>query len=186
MVLQLFCYPEMIYNPYMAINVAYILADSHGTWAIRTNLRCLYSLRSQTSYRLISWNFEAARLNVIMIVSLLNLSGILAAQLPMCLSNFRAIKTFKSESCGFESSRDLVARSTSVHSVNRGPNQVHIGIWIIADSVRFVIWKWKQKSTDVWQNGPGSKVFWQKIFWLLCVVFANVTLLFIAENTKRI
>ena len=50
----------------------------------------LYSLSGKTSYRQISWSLEAARLGVIMIVSLWNLAGISAA-LPRCLSNFRAI-----------------------------------------------------------------------------------------------
>ena len=39
----------------------------------------LYSLSGKTSYRQISWSLEAARLGVIMIVSLWNLTGILDA-----------------------------------------------------------------------------------------------------------
>ena len=50
-----------------------------------------YSQSSKTSYRKISWSPEAARLSVIIIVSLWNLTGISAALLPMCLSNFRTI-----------------------------------------------------------------------------------------------
>ena len=56
------------------------------------NHQGLYSLSDKTSYRQISWNLEAARLSVIMIVSLWNLTGISAALLPRCLSNFRAIE----------------------------------------------------------------------------------------------
>ena len=52
----------------------------------------LYSLSGKTSYRQISWSLEAARLSVIVIVSLWNLTGISAALLPRCLSNFRAIE----------------------------------------------------------------------------------------------
>ena len=51
----------------------------------------LYSLSCKTSYRQISWSHEAARLGVIIIVALWNLTGISAALLPRCLSNFKAI-----------------------------------------------------------------------------------------------
>ena len=47
---------------------------------------------AKTSYRQISWSLEAARLAWIMIVSLWNLTGILAALLPGCLSNLGAIR----------------------------------------------------------------------------------------------
>ena len=52
----------------------------------------LYSPSGKTSYRQISWNLEAARLSVIMLVSHWNLTGISAALLPRCLSNCRAIE----------------------------------------------------------------------------------------------
>ena len=52
---------------------------------------CLYSLSGRMSYHKISRAFEAARLDVIKIVSPEILSGILAALLPRCLSNFKAI-----------------------------------------------------------------------------------------------
>ena len=45
-----------------------------------------------SSYRQISLSLEAARLDVIMIVSLLILTSISTAPLPRCLSNFRAIR----------------------------------------------------------------------------------------------
>ena len=51
----------------------------------------LYSLRGRTSYRKISWSLEATRLDVIMLVSLWNLTSIAAALLPRCLSIFRVI-----------------------------------------------------------------------------------------------
>ena len=55
----------------------------------------LYSPSDETSYRQISWSFEAARLGVIMIASLWNLTGISTALLS------------KPGSRGFETSRDL-------------------------------------------------------------------------------
>ena len=72
-----------------------------------------YSLCGKTFYREISRSLEAARLGVIMIVSLWNLPGISQAVLPMCLSNIRAIGKVKTESRGFETSRDLVVRRPS-------------------------------------------------------------------------
>ena len=65
----------------MVRNARYLTTTSQG----------LYSLNGKTSYRQISRSLEAARLGVIMIVSLWNLTGISAAVLPRCLSNFRAM-----------------------------------------------------------------------------------------------
>ena len=42
----------------------------------------LYSLSGKTSYRQISWSLEAARLDVALVVSLWNLTGTSAAQVP--------------------------------------------------------------------------------------------------------
>ena len=58
---------------------------------IHTSLS-LYSLSNRTSYCQISRSIEAARLGVMMIVSLRHLTGIAAVVLPRCLSNFRAIR----------------------------------------------------------------------------------------------
>ena len=61
-------------------------------YSIRPSLiQGIYSPSGKTSYRQISWKLEAARLHVIMIVSLWNLTGISAALLPRSLSNVRAI-----------------------------------------------------------------------------------------------
>ena len=51
----------------------------------------LYSLSGKTSYRQISWSLEAARLDVVMVVSLWNLTGTSAAALPRYLPKFREI-----------------------------------------------------------------------------------------------
>ena len=75
------------------IDVINLLCSIH---ILINHRRCLalglYSLSGKTSYRQISWSLEAARLSVIMIVSHWNLTGISAALLPRCLSNFRAIE----------------------------------------------------------------------------------------------
>ena len=54
--------------------------------------RATYSLSGKTSYRPNPWRLEAARLDVLVIISLWNWTGISAALLPRCLSNFRAIE----------------------------------------------------------------------------------------------
>ena len=48
-------------------------------------------LSGKTSYRQISWSFEAKRSEVLMSVSLWSLTGISASLLPMCQSKFTAI-----------------------------------------------------------------------------------------------
>ena len=53
----------------------------------------LYSLNVETSYRKISWSLEAARFGFGLFQLLWNLTGISAAALPRCLSNFRAIRS---------------------------------------------------------------------------------------------
>ena len=57
----------------------------------RSILAFIQGFNSLTSYRQIPWSLETARLDVLIIVSLWNLTGISAALLPRCLSNFRAI-----------------------------------------------------------------------------------------------
>ena len=64
----------------------------------------------KTSYRKISWSLEVARLDVVMFVSLWNMTSISAALLPRCLSNFKAMGKPKPESRSFKTSRDLAVR----------------------------------------------------------------------------
>ena len=83
----------------------------------------LYSLSGKASYRQISWRLEAARLDVILILSLWNLTGISAAVLPRCLSNFRAIgKVLPRISRLREFTRSC--GKTSVCLVNKGHGRV--------------------------------------------------------------
>ena len=53
------------------------------------------SIYENTSYRKISWSLEVARFVFRIVRSLWNLTGTSAAFLPMCLSNFKAIRQFK-------------------------------------------------------------------------------------------
>ena len=53
------------------------------------------SISEKTSFRRISWSLEAARFVFRSVRSLWNLTGTSAALLPMCLSNFKAIRQFK-------------------------------------------------------------------------------------------
>ena len=57
----------------------------------------LYSLNGKTSYPQTSWSLEATKLVVILIVSFWNLTGVSAALLPRCLSNFGTIGKVKTE-----------------------------------------------------------------------------------------
>ena len=52
----------------------------------------LYSPSVTTSYRQISWSLVTAGLDIALIVSLWNFTGISAALLPRCLSNCRGIE----------------------------------------------------------------------------------------------
>ena len=73
----------------------------------------------------VSWNLEAMRLDAIMSVSLWNQTGISAALLLKCLSNFQAIRQVQvriSRLRGFAKS----CCKTSVRSVNRGPGSENV------------------------------------------------------------
>ena len=59
---------------------------------VQSTAQGFYQISGKTSCRQISLSLEAAGLGITMMSSLRNLTGILAAQLPMCLSNFRAIE----------------------------------------------------------------------------------------------
>ena len=83
---------------------------------------CLRPPSGRTYYCKISWSFEVARLGVIMIVSLYNLTCTSAALLPKCLSNIRAIGNV-SESRGFETSTRSCGE-TSTRLVNKGPGEI--------------------------------------------------------------
>ena len=76
---------------------------------------CLYLLSGKTSYRQISQSLKAARLQVIMSVSLWNLTGIssAAAEVPVKFQNYWKTLKSRSESRGFETSQDLAVRHPS-------------------------------------------------------------------------
>ena len=66
--------------------------DTSVARLLHSSSQDLYPLSGKTSYRQISWSLEAARLGVIIIAPLWNLTGTSAALLPRSLSNFRAIE----------------------------------------------------------------------------------------------
>ena len=82
-----------VYSHRVLLNILYIPSCTQPTDTDLNGHKTqgLYSLSGKTSYRQISRSLEAARLGVIMIVSFWNLTGIPAALLPRCLSNYRAI-----------------------------------------------------------------------------------------------
>ena len=87
----------------------------NGSFDVSVSFNCtifpqgLYSLSGKTSYRQISWSLETGRLDVIMIVSIWNLTCISAALLPIS----ERLDRSKPESCGFKTSRDLGVRRPS-------------------------------------------------------------------------
>ena len=93
--LQLYIHTDVLTLPpvkwkHIPIHISFYPAQCLNSFlSVRWSTLGLYSLNGKTSYRQISWSLEAARMDLIMIVSLRNLTGISAALLPRCLSNFR-------------------------------------------------------------------------------------------------
>ena len=86
-------------------------AKLQSVWSCCSHLRrlCLYSLSSKTSKQM-SWNLEAARLDVIMIVSLWNLTHISRGLLTSAAQISERLEKSNPGSRGFETSRDLAVR----------------------------------------------------------------------------
>ena len=78
------------------------------------------SITEKTSYRKISWSLEAARFVFRIGRSLLNMTGTSAALLPMCLSDFKAMRQFKVPMSWL---RDFTRScdKTSLRILRRGP-----------------------------------------------------------------
>ena len=74
----------------------------------------LYSPSVRVSYRKIPWSLEAAKFDVIMIVSLYNLWGISAALLRRACQISKRWEKFKPESRGFDTSWDFAVIRPSV------------------------------------------------------------------------
>ena len=90
------------------------------TMGYRLQTMGLYSLSGKTSYHQILRSLKAMRLDVIMIISLWHSTGIWAARLLRCLTNFRAngeVKTWISWLQVFTRS----CSKTSYRLVNRDP-----------------------------------------------------------------
>ena len=120
-------------KPHMTIIVtadvlSHTCVRSSADTAVKITRHRLYSLSHKTSYHQILWTREAARLNVMMIVTLWNLSGI---SQPCCRGACQVserLEKSKPESRGFEGSYD----KTSVPLMNKGPD--------IFSSKFFAIW----------------------------------------------
>ena len=93
----------------------------------------LYSLSGRTSYHKISWSLKAARFGFRLFQSFWNLTGTLAAALPRCQPNFRAIRSFK-HPISRPGNFIRFGNETSVQLVNRGPGY-------------FILWHLKQAIT---------------------------------------
>ena len=82
---NIFCNKAVVIRVTMGMATLQVKSFPHET-------QSLNSLSDKTSYRQISWSFEAARLDFMIVLSLWSLAGISAAALlPRCLSSFRAI-----------------------------------------------------------------------------------------------
>ena len=82
------CVCDLFSHIFAMVVASFIVGQSNG----RNVTLAHYSLSEQTSYRQVSGSLEAARLDVMIIVSLRNSTGISTGLLPMCLSNIRAIE----------------------------------------------------------------------------------------------
>ena len=87
----------------------------HNLWISTTilllpEIQGLYSLSGKAYYRQVSWCFEAARWDVIMIKSLWNWTGISQVQLPRYLQLLERLENCKPGSRDFMTSRDLAVR----------------------------------------------------------------------------
>ena len=89
-------------------------------WNIVTVLQGPVSISETTSFHKISSSLEAARLVSRIVRSLWNLTDTSAALLPMCLSNFKAIRRFKSTI--FVASRlHEILRKDVISDIETGP-----------------------------------------------------------------
>ena len=86
------------------------------------------SISEKTSFHKISSSLEAARVVSRIVRSLWNLTGTSAALLPMCLSNFKAIRRFKVQ---FSWLRDFTRsyEKTSFRILRRGPGSLRRRQW---------------------------------------------------------
>ena len=118
-----------------------VLANECKHWSV---VHGLYPQSGKTYCRQISWSVEAARLDVIMIISLWNLTGFSAALLPRCLSDFRAIGKVKTR---ISRLRDLTRSygKTSVRLVKRGPvfDKTYCLFVISVEAWRRQVWLFK-------------------------------------------
>ena len=92
----------------------------------------IFRVTGPLSCRQILWNLKAARLDAILIVSLWNVTGISAALLSRCLSNFRAIGKVSTRisftrSCG-HTSACLVNRGNELARLNSHAHNVYHGL----------------------------------------------------------
>ena len=129
---------QMIYPGFQVVWDALVRTQnhnchSHGT----TRIQGPVSISEKTSFRKISSSLEAARLVFRIVRSLWNLTGTSAALLPMCLSNFKAIRRFKVQISWLR----VFTRSyekTSFRILRRGPEHRKPWVWLELVGIRTV------------------------------------------------
>ena len=119
----------------------------------------LCSLSGRTPDRQISWSLEAARMGVLMIVLLWNLTGISTVLLSKSQSNFRVTRI---------SWPQCFARScvnTSICLVNRGPGVVTVFGLVSENYTQFETWCFYVKWYRVPYIFPCGNFFLVKMYW---------------------
>ena len=124
------------------------LLDSHGHGFSISLQKVLgpVSISEKTSFRKILSSLEAARFVFRIIRSLCNLTGTSAAVLPMCLSNFKAIRQFKVPISWL---RDFTRsyEKTSFRILRRGPGALINYLPEVMVYTCHGRWKWSISST---------------------------------------
>ena len=128
------------------------------------------SISEKMSYRKISWSLEAARFVFGIVRSLWNLTGTSAAVLPMCLSNFKAMRQFEVPISWLRDfTRSYV--KTSFRILRRGPGyrpRYFSGIyfvWLISPWTKWPPFhRWYFSDAFLWMK---NFVFWFEFHWRL-------------------
>ena len=135
--------------------------------ADKTNLG-LYSLSGKTSYRKISWSLEAARFGFKLFQSLWNLAGTLAALLPRCQSNFRAIQPLQHP---ISRPRDftIFGGKTSYRLVNRGHGSFICHFYTLCTLLMMIYLYWSSPNFARISAAPQQLLAWHTISIQSCI-----------------
>ena len=120
---------QLLIYEHLVQQTVYRMKYAGCSFVVLCFIQGLHSLNGKTSYRKILWILEAARFRFKFFQSLWNLVGTSATLLPMCLSNFRAIRPLQHPISRLRGFTRFVGK-TSYRLVNRGPGYVVSFYWI--------------------------------------------------------